>query len=153
MGVELLLNASAGGFALLCIIPFVFVIVISLTDEYSLVSKGYSLVPQALIEEQVADPSHVYGTQLQPDVSLNTAGGVGKPVYRLDPERREKLFPGIFQERSSRRSLHEGRENMGSSGIVTEHYTRLVHDRHGEKLLHPIARRARRWREDVRVAC
>ncbi|MBN3523985.1 MULTISPECIES: carbohydrate ABC transporter permease [Paenibacillus] len=44
-GMNILFNIIAGGFAFLCVYPFLFVIVISLTDESSLATKGYSIFP------------------------------------------------------------------------------------------------------------
>lgn len=40
-----LLHAIAGGFAFICVFPFLFVVVISLTDESSLLEHGYSVFP------------------------------------------------------------------------------------------------------------
>ncbi|MCY7485150.1 carbohydrate ABC transporter permease [Paenibacillus alvei] len=45
-GTNLLFNIIAGAFALMCVYPFLFVIVISLTDEESLARKGYTLFPE-----------------------------------------------------------------------------------------------------------
>jgi putative aldouronate transport system permease protein len=42
----ILLHLLTGGFALLCVVPFLFVIAISFTDEYTLAVGGYSLIPK-----------------------------------------------------------------------------------------------------------
>lgn len=39
-------NLIAGIFAILCVFPFLFVVIISLTDEGSLASNGYRLIPE-----------------------------------------------------------------------------------------------------------
>lgn len=43
---NVLFNIIAGGFALMCVLPFLFVIVISLTSEQSLAKNGYKLFPE-----------------------------------------------------------------------------------------------------------
>lgn len=42
---DILLHGFTGSFALLCIVPFLFVVAISFTDEYTLAAHGYSLLP------------------------------------------------------------------------------------------------------------
>lgn len=43
---ETLIHILIGGFALLCIIPFIFVVIISFSSEESIVNVGYSFLPQ-----------------------------------------------------------------------------------------------------------
>ncbi|MCG7408089.1 carbohydrate ABC transporter permease [Paenibacillus sp. ACRRX] len=45
-GLNVLFNIIAGGFALLCVFPFIFVIIISLTSEASLNKNGYAFWPE-----------------------------------------------------------------------------------------------------------
>ncbi|XEC93048.1 carbohydrate ABC transporter permease [Paenibacillus tarimensis] len=45
-GWNLLLNIIAGSFAFVCVFPFFFVLVISLTDERSLLENGYRIIPE-----------------------------------------------------------------------------------------------------------
>lgn len=42
---NIVFNLIAGGFAIMCIFPFLFVVIISLSDESSLAEKGYSIFP------------------------------------------------------------------------------------------------------------
>ncbi|MEK3683701.1 ABC transporter permease subunit [Paenibacillus sp. LMG 31459] len=42
---NIIFNCIAGGFALLCIFPFLFVVLISFTDEGALARDGYQLIP------------------------------------------------------------------------------------------------------------
>ena len=39
-------NLIAGIFAILCVFPFLFVVIISLTDEGTLAKNGYRLIPE-----------------------------------------------------------------------------------------------------------
>jgi putative aldouronate transport system permease protein len=41
-----ILNLVAGGFAFLCVFPFIFVVILSLTDEQSLLLNGYRIWPE-----------------------------------------------------------------------------------------------------------
>ncbi len=43
---NLLMNILLGSFALMCIFPFIYVIIISLSDEESLARNGYQLIPE-----------------------------------------------------------------------------------------------------------
>lgn len=45
---NIMFNIITGTFAFMCIFPFVFVIIISFTDEMSLALNGYKLIPQKL---------------------------------------------------------------------------------------------------------
>jgi putative aldouronate transport system permease protein len=45
---NVLLNILVGGFALICVLPFVFVTIVSFTDEASLAANGYSFIPGKL---------------------------------------------------------------------------------------------------------
>ncbi len=45
-GAELILHVILGLFALCCVIPFVFVVIISFSSEESIRTIGYSFIPQ-----------------------------------------------------------------------------------------------------------
>lgn len=44
-GWNIIFNCIAGAFAFLCIFPFLFVVIISFTDEGALAREGYKLIP------------------------------------------------------------------------------------------------------------
>ncbi|MEN6315086.1 MAG: carbohydrate ABC transporter permease [Clostridiaceae bacterium] len=47
-GWNIFLNITTAAYTLLCILPFLLVIIVSFTDEKSLVQKGYSFIPSAI---------------------------------------------------------------------------------------------------------
>lgn len=103
MGWSALLNGLVGVFALLCILPFLFVVVISFTEEFTLASEGYNLIPRVVSLEayryvlRTGDQLlRSYGVSLLVTVLGTVASLAVTALYAYCLARKEFAYRGLF---------------------------------------------------------